>query len=52
MTAESVANSVTPDEECLDSGYEPELKRTLGGFQVFAVSLRVHLGGGRHLRDV
>ena len=26
------------DEECLDCGYEPELKRTLGSFQVFAVS--------------
>ena len=38
MTAENLANSATPDEECLDCGYEPELKRTLGGFQVFAVS--------------
>jgi amino acid transporter len=38
MTAENVANSAAPDEECLDCGYEPELKRTLGGFQVFAVS--------------
>ena len=26
------------DDECLDCGYEPELKRTLGSFQVFAVS--------------
>ncbi len=26
------------DSECLDCGYEPELKRTLGSFQVFAVS--------------
>lgn len=29
---------VVADEECLDCGYEPELKRTLGSFQVFAVS--------------
>lgn len=29
---------VDADEECLDCGYEPELKRTLGSFQVFAVS--------------
>lgn len=27
-----------PDEFCEDCGYEPELKRTLGSFQVFAVS--------------
>ena len=27
-----------PDEAFRDSGYEPELKRTLGGFQVFAIS--------------
>ena len=26
------------DEVCEDCGYEPELKRTLGSFQVFAVS--------------
>ncbi|MDT2007165.1 amino acid permease [Rhodococcus opacus] len=26
------------DQECRDSGYQPELKRTLGSFQVFAVS--------------
>lgn len=26
------------DEECLDFGYEPELKRTLGSFQIFAIS--------------
>jgi amino acid transporter len=38
MTAENVANSAAPDERSLDGGYEPELKRTLGGFQVFAVS--------------
>ena len=28
----------TADAECLDCGYEPELKRTLGGIQVFAIS--------------
>jgi amino acid transporter len=38
MTAENVADSTTPDEEALDNGYQPELKRTLGGFQVFAIS--------------
>lgn len=38
MTVENVANDVVADEECRDCGYEPELKRTLGGFQVFAVS--------------
>src|ERR1700712_138334 len=38
MTAEGVAEPVAADEECRDCGYEPELKRTLGGFQVFAIS--------------
>ena len=38
MTVENVANTATADEECLDCGYEPELKRTLGTFQVFAIS--------------
>lgn len=28
----------TADEFCEDCGYQPELKRTLGGFQVFAIS--------------
>jgi amino acid transporter len=28
----------TADEICEDCGYEPELKRTLGSFQVFAIS--------------
>lgn len=39
MTAENVvdANEIA-DSECRDCGYEPELKRTLGSFQVFAVS--------------
>ncbi|WP_029112655.1 APC family permease [Mycobacterium sp. URHB0044] len=38
MTAEGVVNADPADVECVDCGYEPELKRTLGGFQVFAVS--------------
>jgi hypothetical protein len=38
MTAENVADRVTADGEVEDSGYEPELKRTLGSFQLFAIS--------------
>src|SRR6185437_15240692 len=38
MTAENVADPAPADEECRDCGYEPELKRTLGSFQVFAIS--------------
>ncbi|MUL47266.1 amino acid permease [Mycobacterium sp. CBMA293] len=38
MTTERVALPDTADEECIDCGYTPELKRTLGGFQVFAIS--------------
>ena len=42
------------DELCEECGYEPELKRTLGTFQVFASGVRgfvrVHLGCGRHFR--
>jgi amino acid transporter len=38
MTAENVAVSATADDGCVDGGYEPELKRTLGSFQVFAIS--------------
>ncbi|BDX33746.1 putrescine importer [Mycobacterium antarcticum] len=38
MTAENVAEPGVADDECRDCGYEPELKRTLGGFQVFAIS--------------
>jgi amino acid transporter len=38
MTADDVVPAQTPDEECQDCGYEPELKRTLGSFQVFAIS--------------
>ena len=38
MTTENVADPAVADDECRECGYEPELKRTLGGFQVFAVS--------------
>ena len=38
MTAEDVVRAQSADDECRDSGYEPELKRTLGSFQVFAIS--------------
>ena len=31
-------DATDPDELCEDCGYEPELKRTLGSFQIFAVS--------------
>lgn len=37
MATERVAVQAA-DDECVDCGYTPELKRTLGGFQVFAVS--------------
>lgn len=38
MTVENVADTAAADDECRDCGYEPELKRTLGPFQVFAIS--------------
>jgi hypothetical protein len=38
MTVEKVAGTAPADEECRDCGYEPELKRTLGSFQVFAAA--------------
>src|SRR6202048_5620703 len=38
MTVEKVAPTAAADDECVDCGYEPELKRTLGTFQVFAIS--------------
>ena len=38
MTAENVVDAAHADDECRDCGYEPELKRTLGSFQVFAIS--------------
>ncbi|MDI9951323.1 amino acid permease [Rhodococcus sp. IEGM 1305] len=38
MTAENVMGAQSANQECEDCGYKPELKRTLGSFQVFAVS--------------
>jgi hypothetical protein len=38
MTVEKVAATATADDECVECGYEPELKRTLGSFQIFAIS--------------
>lgn len=38
MKLDNAAVNATADEECRDCGYEPELKRTLGSFQVFAIS--------------
>ena len=38
MTEEKVAATAAADDECVECGYEPELKRTLGSFQVFAIS--------------
>jgi amino acid transporter len=38
MTAENVADPATAHEQSQGSGSEPELKRTLGSFQVFAIS--------------
>src|SRR5882672_8422016 len=38
MTVEKVAATAAADDECVECGYEPELKRTLGSFQVFAIS--------------
>ncbi len=35
---EALATPDAADEFCEDCGYEPELKRTLNGFQVFAIS--------------
>src|ERR1700761_6491770 len=35
---EAVPKQQVADELCEDCGYEPELERTLGSFQVFAVS--------------
>jgi amino acid transporter len=35
---EAPIKAQTVDEVCRDGGYQPELKRTLGSFQVFAVS--------------
>src|SRR6476469_6481433 len=38
MTADNVLDAQSADEECVECGYEPELKRTLGPFQIFAIS--------------
>jgi amino acid transporter len=38
MTAEHLANPATADAAVEQSGYAPELKRTLGSFQLFAIS--------------
>jgi len=38
MTVDDVLDSRSADDESVDCGYEPELKRTLGPFQVFAIS--------------
>ena len=35
---EAIPKQQVADELCEDCGYEPELERTLGSFQVFAVS--------------
>ena len=36
--AKNLETPEAADDFCEDCGYEPELKRTLGSFQVFAVS--------------
>ena len=38
MTAEHVANPATAAAAVEQSGYAPELKRTLGSYQLFAIS--------------
>lgn len=38
MMAETPMATQSADEECRECGYTPELKRTLGSFQVFAIS--------------
>ncbi|MGW4340163.1 APC family permease [Rhodococcus koreensis] len=38
MTTDKSMSTQTADQECRDCGYTPELKRTLGSFQVFAIS--------------
>src|SRR6476659_7920237 len=38
MTLKKELVPASGDEECIECGYEPELKRTLGSFQVFAIS--------------
>src|SRR6476661_8913866 len=38
MTMKKELAPASGDQECIECGYEPELKRTLGSFQVFAIS--------------
>jgi amino acid transporter len=38
MPIEEEVAPASGDQECIECGYEPELKRTLGSFQVFAIS--------------
>src|ERR1041384_8818569 len=38
MTTKKESAPDSGDQECIECGYEPELKRPLGSFQVFAVS--------------
>lgn len=38
MTIKKETAPAPGDQECVECGYEPELKRTLGSFQVFAIS--------------
>ena len=38
MTADRVVDARSADDEFRDCGYQPELKRTLGPFQTFAIS--------------
>jgi hypothetical protein len=38
VTAEDIADTRSADDEVRSSGYAPELKRTLGPFQTFAIS--------------
>jgi amino acid transporter len=38
LVTQAIADDESADEFCEDCGYEPELKRSLNGFQVFAIS--------------
>jgi amino acid transporter len=38
MTVRKELTPTAGDQECIECGYEPELKRTLGSFQIFAIS--------------
>jgi hypothetical protein len=37
MTVKKELAPASGDQECIECGYEPELKRTLGSFQIFAI---------------